>query len=924
MSVKRFPVVAADWLSAHLLQSIGRVRPDERKDVAGAFVTLLGFMAGHALLETARDALFLATIPASQLPWVYLTIAIVALLLAQRRVALPARFAGWHELTGWLVLAGVVTLTFWLLIPVAGNWIYYALYTWSGVLATLVVVRFWTVLGNRFTVTQAKRLFAVIGTGSVAGAIAGSAFARVLTGLLPARHVVAAAALAFIASALGPRMLRRDSVTLTPEKTGLDIARLGEFIWRRPYLRRVAVLILVATITVTLVDFLFKLKVSRVVPDEDLGALFSSVYLSLNVLSLAVQLFLVSWLFRRVGVNFALALVPLLLLFGAAGVVIGGSLLFVLLLKGVDGTLRHSLNRTGTELLFVPLAVEVRGRAKAFVDVIGQRGGQAVASLLILLTVSVTTREIVFAVGAAIAAAAWLYLAIDLRRYYLDVFRETLATEITETRIQFPALDMASFESLVSTLNSTDDRKVIAAMNMLVAEKKARVIPALILYHPSSPVVARALDLFTRAARDDCLPIAERLNSHANPQVRAAALRFRTSLNPDESALRAALDDPSAAVKSTALVGLVAGGWLPRTEAMATLDRITRGGSSEDLVALGHAIRLQPNAALDEVLLELSTVEEPRVQREAVRAMRKVRSPAFVPRLTVMLERRELRDEVRKTLVSLGPTALVRIVAALKDAGQPHGVKRHLPGTIARFGSQQAADALLAQLRTETDGMIRFKILSALGRLRNAHPEVTLDGKLLSQALQDTLAVAHRFMRWRRGLNRGAREDKQRDTEARRALSSLLRDKQAHAVERLFRLLNLQTDNEDFHQIYRGLQSIKRESQAGSRELLEHLVAPPVKEPLLHLVDDLFDPAGAAYAHPDAGEPSPTYQEVLRELLASPLESLSSFAAYHVGELEMRELGSVLASMRTLSPDHAEILEQVRARLGDSPKGAMY
>jgi len=73
---------------------------------------------------------------------------------------------------------------------VAGDWIFYLLYAWTGVLATLIVVQFWTMLSARFTVTQAKRLFAVIGAGSVLGAILGSGAARALTEVLPAQHLV--------------------------------------------------------------------------------------------------------------------------------------------------------------------------------------------------------------------------------------------------------------------------------------------------------------------------------------------------------------------------------------------------------------------------------------------------------------------------------------------------------------------------------------------------------------------------------------------------------------------------------------------------------------------------------------------------------------------------------------------------------------
>ncbi len=501
-------------VSARLLSTVAKVRPDERKDAGAAFLTLFGFMAGHALLETARDALFLGSLSARRLPWVYLTIALVALLLGQREPPFARRFSTRNELTGWLVFAAAVTAAFWVLIPWSGSWIYYALYTWSGVLATLVVVRFWTLLSGLFTVTQAKRLFALIGVGSVAGAILGSGLARVLAVWLPARHLVLAGALVFLLSSGAPSLLSRGQVVKT-HLSGLgrvwDMGTVGRMIWARPYLRKVAVLILAATVTFTMVDFVFKLTVDRYVGSAEMGAFFSSVYLGLNLLSLFFQLFLVSFLFRKVGVNAALAIVPGLILATAAGFALVGGLGMVLLLKGADGGLRHSLYRTGTELLFVPISGELRSRVKGFIDVLGQRGGQALGSIIILMVLSVTGNELTFSVLACGTGALWLFLTLDLKRHYLDLFRETLNQEVVTNHREFPALDMASLETLLATLNASDDRQVVAALELLGAESKLSVVPALLLYHPSPPVVMRALELFASSGRTDFLAMADRL-----------------------------------------------------------------------------------------------------------------------------------------------------------------------------------------------------------------------------------------------------------------------------------------------------------------------------------------------------------------------------------------------------------------------------
>ena len=48
------------------------IRAYERRDATVGFLMLLVMMAGHAALETARDGLFLTTLPATRLPWAYL------------------------------------------------------------------------------------------------------------------------------------------------------------------------------------------------------------------------------------------------------------------------------------------------------------------------------------------------------------------------------------------------------------------------------------------------------------------------------------------------------------------------------------------------------------------------------------------------------------------------------------------------------------------------------------------------------------------------------------------------------------------------------------------------------------------------------------------------------------------------------------
>ena len=146
-------------------------------------------------------------------------------------------------------------------------------------------------------------------------------------------------------------------------------------------------------------------------------------------------------------------------------------------------------------------------------------------------------------------------------------------------------------------------------------------------------------------------------------------------------------------------------------------------------------------------------------------------------------------------------------------------------------------------------------------------------------------------------------------------LIALLRDKQEHALERLFRMLNLETRNDDFFRIYRGFQSAAPQSRANSRELLEHLVPSRSRVELMPLIEDLYD-------QPSDAAPVParaiSLTETLRELLDSPTETLSSLAAAYVGAARLHDLREAVEGRAPLSQGHAGVLAAARARLSES------
>jgi len=265
--------------------------------------------------------------------------------------------------------------------------------------------------------------------------------------------------------------------------------------------------------------------------------------------------------------------------------------------------------------------------------------------------------------------------------------------------------------------------------------------------------------------------------------------------------------------------------------------------------------------------------------------MAKIKSPSFLPKLLLMLGQREVRNETRAALLEYGEEALRMLDAALADTRVPRPVRRQIPHTIIQFAPDQAALVLQQHLLQQSDGLIRFKILRALGRIVADHPAVAFDKAVLQQATRRAIDDVVELLYWRINLGRGVAAQRQRLTPGHSLIVLLLRDKERHAVERVFRLLGLTFRDEDLRSIHRGLTNANPKVRASSRELLENLLAPPLRESVIGLVDDVADERRLAAVRPDLARTPIEYDALVTLLGDGRRQTLRSLARYHEREL---------------------------------------
>lgn len=461
-------------------------------------------------------------------------------------------------------------------------------------------------------------------------------------------------------------------------------------------------------------------------------------------------------------------------------------------------------------------------------------------------------------------------------------------------------------------------------MELLVLERRGGLIPGLILYHPSKTVVLRALEIFETAGRKDFVPLADRLRESQDPELRAAALRARTAAQPEETVLRASLEDESPLVRATAAVNLVAAGWAAEG-AQALIAPLLASGLPVWRRALARAIERRPHPAFHKTLQQLALSPEADVQASVANALGALGDPRCLGTLLAMLSRHEVRAAAGAAFLRYGEDGLRFLDEALADTSYPHELRRQIPRTIRRFPPREASRVLLRHLLAEQDGMVRFKILRSLNRLGADNPGLGLDRGTLKEAVRRTLSALFELSHWRHLLAEGVRERAERATAGHELLATLLRDKEVHAVERLFRLLGLVYRGEDFQNIHRGVLSADARLRASSRELLEGVLRRSLRGPVLAVADGAPWPARAPHA-PGFYEPAAAgYEDLLQRLIESRSETVRCLAAHHVAELGLRQMRPALEARRSQETALfvARVLEKALRVLDGPPREAL-
>jgi len=425
----------------NLRQRAVDVKPDELRALGLAFLFHFIVLGSYYVLRPIRDDIGAAG-GLDNLSWMYTGTMVTMLLANGLFSALVARFSRrrFIPIVYRFFIANLVL--FYLLMkfapPGAQVWVGRSFFVWVSVFNLFVATVFWAFMTDIFNTEQAKRLFGFIAVGGTLGAIVGGTVTALLVKKLGPLNLFFVSAILLELAAQCVRFLPTHFVSSEPAqlRTERDAEKpIGGNLWsgvthvaRSPYLLGICGFLMLYGITSTLAYFQqadiaahqFQDRASRT-------AFFAHVDISVNVLTILVQIFLTSRLLKWLGVGITLSLLPAVNVLGFLAM--GWMPLLSLLV--VFQTLRRASNfavsRPAREVLFTVLRREDKYKAKSFIDTFVYRAGDQIGAwsypLLTWFGLGLTGISFV----AAPLAAGWCVLSLWLGRRQVALAKERSA-----------------------------------------------------------------------------------------------------------------------------------------------------------------------------------------------------------------------------------------------------------------------------------------------------------------------------------------------------------------------------------------------------------------------------------------------------------------------------------------------------------------
>jgi AAA family ATP:ADP antiporter len=442
-----------------------KMGPGEGKAVLLFALYAFLLLVCYYILKTTREVFILTGYGAETASYAIATQALLLLFIVPL-YGMLFRAARKIFLIRWVTVFFAVNVVIFYLMGRAQMEIGFIYYVFVGIFGVMVIAQFWAFAADCFNVKSGQRLFPVIMIGASAGALGGSQTFKFLTwlGVSQLGMLLAATVILLVTLALGEAARRAIPQTARgvyedePEKSEDDRLEqlLGGFahILRNRYLILVVILVILLNWVNSTGEVILKAYVKDWAAEQvavgafassgaAIGTFFGDLYFWVNLFGFLLQAFVVSRIYRYVGVAGALMILPVVAAVGYSVLAFG--MLFIpifsllRMVKIVENSVDYSIMNTTRQALFLPLSRAEKYEAKTAIDTFFWRLGDMIQGLAFFVGLNWLGMSFQqFFMVNAVLAAIWVFIAFRTGRHYRHLVRTNVMNVAPELRKPIP------------------------------------------------------------------------------------------------------------------------------------------------------------------------------------------------------------------------------------------------------------------------------------------------------------------------------------------------------------------------------------------------------------------------------------------------------------------------------------------------------
>ncbi len=825
------------------------------------------------VVKPTINSLFLSELTSNALPLAYVLTAMMAIIGSFFYNKALEKYA-LNIIIDRTIIGSVISLILFgiaLNFDLANGYLLYIPYIWVAIFGLLTASQFWILANLVYNVREAKRIFGFIGAGAIAGGIFGGYLTSVLTRFMYTENLLFVAAILLCCCIPITRYIwKTEVVKLNPFQVSMRTDPKGDSPWRlikqSKLLRLIAIVVGISVLIAKLVDYQYSDYASRLITNpDDLTSFFGFWFSTLSVISLVIQLFLTKRIVGTFGVGKSLLWLPTGILIGSILLLILPQLWVIVFIKIVDGSLKQSVNKAATELLSIPIPIDIKKKTKTFTDVVVDSIATGLAGFILIFFINALNISSTYISLIIIGLISfWLYFINQLKNEYIISFKSLL--EYTKVKKEKPSKKEIKVTSIVQTVLNVfkegNEKQIVHMLEKTLEVKDERFFVGIknLLAHKSPKVKAMAIENLYFLRTENLSVQIEKMIRDEDQQVTTSAFRyllnhykkntvelFNKNLNSsDETIANAALIGLSLELRNNQQLQNRFNLEYKIENALKRYHKLTNPIDQKHKIntiiqAIGNA---RVELFYDILKMHLKSTDSDIVNSSIISASKTLENQ-FINAIISHLSVKDHRKSAVEALYIYGDPIIDILLKKIKNETIDLEDAIYAVLVIEKFASQKAINTLI-KLTDDTEHVIKIEAIEALKRLKWKYPNLLIKDRFIVDKIldecnlyQNTLSLIHSQIVIQYKKKTQNPETKE-ENDARIKLIALLESRLDRQLQRIFRFLGIKYPPGDVDPILNSILKGKEEQRIHAIEFLDNILDSQLKKELIPVAESIL------------------------------------------------------------------------------------